>query len=143
MGTPAPQYMGEGPSASDTTGLQPDATQTASNWLHSHLTTQMTVSKRRGAWLRLGKRERSLFSPALRLNASFRGYELLKAVVGVLKKLMEAPGMAYHRLTRGVPMAWAFSEKCAGWGDLHAKGWRNDLGYARYLTSHMSEGAAF
>ncbi len=103
----------------------------------------MTVSKRRGAWFRLEKRERSMFSLALRLNASFRGYELLKAMVGVLKKLMEAPGMAYHRLTRGVQMAWAFSEHCARWGNLHAKEWRNDLEYAKYLASHMSGGAAF
>ena len=143
MGKPAPYHEGRRASTSDTTGLQHDAPQTASIWLHSYLKKQMTVSKRRGAWFRLEKRERSMFSLALRLNASFRGYSLLKAMVGVLKKLMDAPGMACSQLTRGVRMAWAFSEKCAQWGNLRAKEWRNDLEYAKYLSSHIGGGAAF
>ena len=143
MGKPAPCHGGGGTSASRTTELQHGAQQTASNWLHSYLKKQMTASKRRGAWFRLEKRERSMFSLALRLNASFRGYDLLKAMVGVLKKLMEAPGMACCQLTRGVRMAWALSEKCAQWGNLRAKEWRNDAGYAKYLSSHMCGGAAF
>ena len=100
----------------------------------------MNLSKRRGGWFRLEKRERSMFSLALRLNTSFKGYQLLKAMVGVLKRLMEASDMAFSRLMRGVQMAWAFATKCAQWGNVHAKEWRNDLEYARYLGSHMCEG---
>ena len=137
---PAPRYLGKSRPASQATTNNTDALNPASNWFHSYLKKQMTLSKRRGGWFRLEKRERSMFSLALRLNTSFKGYQLLKAMVGVLKKLMEVSDVAYSRLMRGVQMAWAFAEKCAEWGNVHAKEWRNDLEYARYLGSHMAEG---
>ncbi len=98
----------------------------------------MTLSKRRGSWFRLEKRERSMFSLALRLNATFKGYELLRAMVGVLKKVMAGSDLLYSRLVRGVQLAWAFSSKCTEWGNPGAKAWRNDLEYAKYLGAHMS-----
>lgn len=140
MDVPAPNFMGNRPSAKDNKDTKIDAFNSASNWLHSYLKRQMIVSKRRGGWFRLEKRERSMFSLALRLNASFKGYQLLRAMVGVLKKLMEASGMGYARLMRGIQLAWAFAEKCVEWGNVHAKEWRSDLEYARYLGSHMAEG---
>ncbi|MDE1858779.1 MAG: hypothetical protein KGI26_06920 [Thaumarchaeota archaeon] len=100
----------------------------------------MTLSKRRGSWFRLEKRERSMFSLALRLNATFQGYQLLKAMVGVLKKLMAMSDKLYSRLLQGMQLAWAFSSKCSEWGNVHAKEWRNDIEYARYLGSHMCQG---
>ena len=81
-----------------------------------------------------------MFSLALRLKATFQGYQLLRAMVGVLRKLKEASDVAYSRLLRGMQVAWAFSVKCAEWGNLRAKEWRNDLEYARYLGSHMCGG---
>ena len=119
---------------------QEDASDAASNWLRSYLKRQMTVAKRRGCWFRLEKRERSMFSLALRLKASFRGYNLLKAMVGVLKKLMDVSDMVYSRLMRGVKVAWAFSTFAVECGNRRAKEWRNDLGYVMYLGSHMCEG---
>lgn len=100
----------------------------------------MLLSKRRGSWFRLEKRERSMFSLALRLNPTFKGYQLLKAMVAVLKKLMEASSQAYARVLRGLQIAWAFSAKCVEWGNPEAKAWRNDLEYAKYLGSTMSGG---
>ncbi|MDG6982746.1 MAG: hypothetical protein JRM74_04755 [Nitrososphaerota archaeon] len=140
MDASATHLVGDRASVFGTIGNNIDATKPASNWLHSYLKKQMTLSKRRGGWFRLEKRERSMFSLALRLNASFKGYQLLKAMVGVLKKLMEASDAVYARLMRGVEMAWAFSSRCAEWGNVHAKEWRNDLEYARYLGSHMCGG---
>ena len=119
---------------------QEDASDAASNWLRSYLKRQMTVAKRRGCWFRLEKRERSMFSLALRLRASFRGHNLLKAMVGVLKKLMDVSDMVYSRLVRGVQVAWAFSTFAVECGNRRAKEWRNDLGYVMYLGSHMCEG---
>jgi hypothetical protein len=100
----------------------------------------MALAKRRGSWFRLEKRERSMFSLALRLKPTFKGYQLLRAMVGVLKKLMEVSDNAYCRLFRGLRLAWNFSTMCVEWGNIHAKEWRNDLEYARYLGSHMCEG---
>ena len=136
----APNSLGNGTSAKEIHGIQQGATDVASNWLHSYLKRQMTVSKRRGGWFRLEKRERSMFSLALRLKASFKGYQLLKAMVGVLKKLMEVSDMVYGRLMRGVQLAWAFSTFAVEFGNPRAKEWRNDLEYARYLGSHMCGG---
>lgn len=124
----------------DNPGTQIDALNPASKWFHSYLKRQMTVSKRRGGWFRLEKRERSMFSLALRLNASFKGFQLLKAMVGVLKKLMEVSDMVYSRLMRGVQIAWAFSTFAVECGNFHAKEWRNDLEYAKYLGSHTCGG---
>ena len=142
MGTPTPRLMGSGPSATDTVQrLQNDASQSASNWLHSYLKKQMTVSKRKGGWFRLEKRERSMFSLALRLNASFKGSRLLKAMFDVLRKLTEASGAVCARLALGVQMAWTFASNCARWGNLRAEEWRGDLEYAKYLGSHMCGGS--
>ena len=140
MDGPAPRFKGAEASASTPPVHQEDATNPASNWLHSYLKRQMLLSKRRGGWFRLEKRERSMFSLALRLNATFRGHDLLKAMVGVLKKLRAASDRAYGRLLRGLQVAWAFSTSAVEWGNPHAKSWRNDLEYARYLGSHMCEG---
>lgn len=120
--------------------LHKDAPNPASNWLTKYFKKQMTLAKRNGGWFRLEKRERSMFSLALRLNASFRGYQLLKAMVAVLKKLREASYQLYQRLLCGLQLAWAFSAECVAWGNFHAKEWRNDLEYARYLGSHMCGG---
>jgi hypothetical protein len=117
---------------------QSDAINHASESLHSYLKRQMILSKRRGGWFRLEKRERSMFSLALRLKASFKGFQLLKAMVGILKKLKMASDRAYAQLLRGTELAWAFSMRCAAWGNVSAIAWRNDLDYARYLGSHMS-----
>ena len=139
MGFVAPRSSANGSSV-ETSRPQQDAPDAASNWFHDYLKKQMTMSKRRGGWFRLEKRERSMFSLALRLKASFRGHDLLKAMVGVLKKLMEVSDAVCSRLTRGVRLAWAFSAYAVECGSPHAKAWRNDLEYARYLGSHLSGG---
>ena len=143
MDVPAPKPVGTGGSVADIAEIQHDATQSASKWLHSYLKKQMTLSKRRGGWFRLEKRERSMFSLALRLKATFKGYELLKAMVATLKKLMAASDRAYSRLAKGLQMAWAFSTFAVEWGSPHAKAWRNDIEYAKYLGSHMSSEGKF
>ena len=140
MGAVAPNFKGNESSVPDIPETQQDASDAASKWLHRYLKRQMSVSKRTGGWFRLEKRERSMFSLALRLKASFRGHDLLKAMVGVLKKLMEASDAVYSRLMRGVRLAWAFSTFAVQCGSPHAKAWRNDLEYARYLGSHMGGG---
>jgi hypothetical protein len=137
----SPNSMGTGAPAQTIQRLQDDAPNPASKWLHSYLKKQMLLSKRRGGWFRLEKRERSMFSLALRLNASFKGFQLLRAMVGVLKKLRAASDRVYARLLRGLQVAWAFSTFAVEWGNPRAKEWRNDLEYAKYLGSHMcSEG---
>ena len=137
MGAVAPNFKGNESSVPDIPETQQDASDAASKWLHRYLKRQMTVSKRTGGWFRLEKRERSMFSLALRLKASFKGFQLLKAMVAVLRKLMEASDRAHGRLVRGLRLAWAFSAFAAEWGNARAKVWRNDLEYANYLGSHM------
>jgi hypothetical protein len=97
----------------------------------------MTLSKRRGGWFRLEKRERSLYSLALRIHARFESVQLVRAMVGILKKLLETSDLAYNRLLRGMSLAWAFSSAGERWGNQQAKAWRNDINYARYLGVHM------
>jgi len=143
MDVSAPSYLGTGASGAEITEVRRDAPNPASTWLRSYLKRQMTLSKRRGGWFRLEKRERSMFSLALRINATFRGYELLKAMVGILKKLKEASDRTYGRLLKGLRMASAFSTFAVEWGNKLAKDWRNDIEYAKYLGSHMSSEGNF
>jgi hypothetical protein len=141
MDGPASNLFGTGASVLMNHRSQEDAPVPASKWLHSYLKKQMLLSKRRGGWFRLEKRERSMFSLALRLNASFKGYQLLKAMVSILKKLRAASDRVYGRLLKGLQVAWAFSTFAVEWGNPRAKEWRNDLEYSKYLGSHMcSEG---
>jgi hypothetical protein len=116
---------------------QHDAPQSASDKIRSYLRKQMTLSKRRGGWFRLKKRERSLYSLALRIHVKFESVQLVRAMVGILKKLLESSDLAYNRLLRGMSLAWTFSSAGERWGNRGAKAWRNDTDYARYLGAHM------
>ena len=48
--------------------------------------------------------------------------ELLRALVGVLKRLKELGDRAYVVIMKGTRLAWKFSEAAARWGNVHVKG---------------------
>ncbi|MDA4118269.1 MAG: hypothetical protein OK455_07990 [Thaumarchaeota archaeon] len=100
----------------------------------------MLRSKRRGTWFKLSRPERSIWSLALRLRVKFRSPDLMRALVSIAKKL-EGFGRTLHsRFTRGMTLAWAFSEAAVSWGYTEARTWRNDLGYIEFLGLFDSGG---
>ncbi|MDG6902917.1 MAG: hypothetical protein JRM80_13290 [Nitrososphaerota archaeon] len=105
----------------------------AAKKLRQVLTKEIQTSRRSGAWFRIGRMERGFLGLALRLRVRLDSPALLRALVGVLKKLKEAGDGAYARLAHGAKVAWAFSAAAVAWGNQGAKAWRNDLEYARFL----------
>ena len=75
---------------------------------------------------------------ALRIVPRFESLSLVRALVGILKRLKEAGSGAYAIIMAGKEAAWAFSKAAVAWGNAEAKAWRNDMGYIAYLgSSHM------
>ena len=109
-----------------------------SQTVKSHLKKVMTISKRRGAWFGLEKREKSIMYLSLRLNVKFESLALLRALTSVLKKLEQHGETLHAWLQRGSKLAWAFSEFAVNSGNMAARSWRNDLDYSRYLGRMMS-----
>ena len=105
------------------------------------LKTIMTKSKRTRHWYSLNKRERGLFSLALRLDIKYNSVDLMRALVSIVKKLRSITDSFYTRFVRGTTLAWAFSEAATAWGNAKAKEWRHDTNYAIYLGSHMGGGS--
>jgi len=95
---------------------------------------QMTRAKRAGTWFRLCRRERAMYGLALRLDVKFRSYDLLKALVSVLKNLRDSCDGGYVALMRGTRLAWSFSEAAVSWGNERAREWRDDRAYIRFLA---------
>ena len=94
---------------------------------------EMFSAKRDGSWFRLGSVERGVYSLAMRLDVKLESATLLRALVGVLKKLKEMGDRAYAAVMEGMRLAWAFSEAAVSWGNPSAKGWRSDANYASFL----------
>jgi len=57
----------------------------------------------------------------------------MRALVSILKRLGELGNGFYSSLVRGIQIAWVFSSAAESWGNIKAKGWRNDRNYALYL----------
>jgi hypothetical protein len=94
----------------------------------------MIRAKRGGGWFRIPKRERSMYSLAMRLEVKFQSRDLLRALVSVLKHLKEACDAGYIALAKGLRIAWAFSYAAVSWGNEEARKWRGDVNYARFLA---------
>ena len=109
----------------------------ARDGIRGFLRKEITKAKRHGYWFRLGRMERQYLGLALRLNVKWKSPELLRALVRVLRQLKGLGDRAYLVITNGTKLAWRFSEAAVNWGNPAAKEWRNDLGYAKYLGSHM------
>jgi hypothetical protein len=105
-----------------------------SNGIKKLLLTQMVKAKRAGSWFRLSRRERGLYTLALRLEVKFQSHDLLKALVSVLKSLRDTCDRGYIGLMRAMRVAWAFSEAAVAWGNLGARQWRSDMRYIRFLA---------
>jgi len=116
-----------------------------SQTVKSHLKKVMTISKRRGAWFALERREKSILYLSLKLKVKFASLDLLRALASILKKLEQHGETLHAWLQRGSMIAWAFSEFAVSCGNTAAKSWRNDLNYALYLGRVMSSsrGGAF
>lgn len=104
----------------------------------SQIKKVMTISKRRGAWFALEKREKSIMYLSLKLKVKFASLDLLRALTSILKKLEQHGETLHAWLQRGSKLAWAFSEFAVSCGNKAARSWRNDLGYALYLGRVMS-----
>jgi len=108
-----------------------------SSRFRNYLKKQVAGWRRKGSWFRLGRQERGFLSLALRLDIKFESVQLLRAIVGILKKMMAMTDRLYVQLMRGMKVAWAFSEAAVSWGNPDAWEWRHDLSYARYVGSHL------
>ena len=75
-----------------------------------------------------------MYSLAMRLEVKFQSRDLLRALVSVLKHLKEAWDAGYIALTKGMRIAWAFSDAAVSWGNEGARSWRGDMNYARFLA---------
>ena len=105
----------------------------ASNYIRSLVKRQMLLSKRRGSWFRLSHQERSIINLSLSLKVKFRSFDLLRAVVSILKKLRDT-GRSFERgLLRGSRIARIFSEAAVSWGNQAARSWRSDRQYIAFL----------
>ena len=98
----------------------------------------MTRSRRTGAWWRLNKIERSLYSLALRLKVKFESITLLRAIVSILKKLKQYGGPVYNQLAEGTKLAWIFSGAAMRWGNREARSWRSERKYIIFLGMFSS-----
>jgi hypothetical protein len=74
----------------------------------------------------------------MRLRVKFRSHELLKALVSVLKKLMETCDREHIALMKAMRTAWVFSEAAVSAGNTRAREWRNDWSYIRFLAEMMN-----
>jgi len=93
----------------------------------------MLLAKRTGHWFRLKRQERGLYSLALSLDVSLKSFDLLRALVSILKKLKEMGDKLYRQIARGTVLAWRFSQAAVEWGNADAQGWRNDRRYILFL----------
>ena len=84
------------------------------------------------------KRERSLYSLALRLNVKFESVALVRAIVSILKKLKEYGDRLYMELAEGARLAWIFSSTAVAWGNQQARSWRSDRRYIMFLGEFSS-----
>ena len=99
------------------------------------LTREMAKAKRQRYWFRLNRLDRIILSLTLRSNAKYKSLELLRVLVGILKRLKELGDRLYIALRRGAGLAWLYSEAAVGWGNAQAHEWRNDIRYVEFLGS--------
>ena len=93
----------------------------------------MVRAKRAGAWFGLSRTQRGLYTLAMRLDIKLESFELLRALVSVLKCLRETCTRAGVGFVRAMSLAWAMSEAAVTWGNAKAHEWRNDRNYIRFL----------
>jgi hypothetical protein len=97
------------------------------------LATQVTKSKRNGAWFKLSRMERGILSLSLSLKITFESSALARALVSVLKKLADLGDAVYAQLIEGTRIATAFAEAAVSWGHTGARAWKGDRSYALFL----------
>jgi len=78
-----------------------------------------------------------MYGLALRLEVKFQSYDLLKALVSVLKNLRDSCEGGYAALAKGTRLARSFSEAAVSWGNELARGWRDDRAYIRFLAATL------
>ena len=84
--------------------------------------------------------QRGLYGLAMRLEVKLQSYELLKALVSILKALRQTCDRAGAAFVRAMRLAWAVSEAAVGWGNERAREWRNDGNYIRFLAVTVEVG---
>jgi len=103
--------------------------------MRSLMLKEMVKAKRRGFWFRLSIMERSIYSLALNLKINFQSYELIRAIVSILKKIKSMYSCSYSLFIKGTSIAWLFSEFAFKLGNAYAYEWRRDRNYIIYLAS--------
>ena len=102
------------------------------------LASQVTKSKRSGAWFRLSRMERGILSLSLSLKVTFESSALARALVSVLKRLADLGDAVYSQLVTGTRLACAFAEAATSWGHRGARSWTTDRSYALFLGRFMT-----
>jgi hypothetical protein len=72
------------------------------------------------------------------LRVKFHSHDLLKALVSVLKNLMETCDRGHMALMKAMETAWAFSEAAVSAGNRRAREWRSDWSYIKFLAEMMN-----
>ena len=78
-----------------------------------------------------------MFELAMRLNVKLQSPDLLRALVSVLKSLRERFDDGYRALMKAMDIAWAFSDAAVKSGNQHAREWRHDWNYVRFLAREL------
>ena len=78
-----------------------------------------------------------MYGLAMRLGVKFQSYDLLKALVSVLKNLRDSCDGGYATLMKGTQLAWRFSEAAVSRGNGRAREWRDDRAYIRFLAAML------
>jgi len=95
-----------------------------------------TRALRKGVWFKaLSRVERSIVDLTIRCVERIRSDALMKAVVGILDKLLETLEEEYlKRVERiGREIAEKICEIAWGWGNPHAWTWKYDLRFVKFL----------
>lgn len=92
---------------------------------------------RRGIWTRvLSGLERVQVDLTLRVVKSVKSPFLARVLESIMRKLESALESRVLRMTSsvGVPMALQLSRMAQSWGNLAARTWAQDAGFARFLA---------
>jgi hypothetical protein len=93
---------------------------------------------RSGVWFRaLPRIDRVLFDLTIKVTGTVRSFTLAKNILAVIRKLESIMESRFLRAIRenGFPIARKLCLIAQKWGNVTAKDWESDLGFAKYLAA--------
>jgi hypothetical protein len=89
----------------------------------------VTKARRGGIWWRLGGVERGILSLALTLNIKFKSVRLLRAIVGIIRRISQLTSYMRKHYLLGLKAAYKTVEYATSVGYVQAREWLKDKIY--------------